>query len=162
MIENDKNLVKIRTTIDDTGERMWAIDLGGDLYQVDNIPFFAYDLHCGDVVRALAPDDDHVPVIVRIVRRGGHKTLRIVFQATCSADERTRILSDLRAREVAYEGMTADYFALDAEPTADYPAVCGFLFELERRGLLLYETGTTSDEPAHQKFPSDDRADTGH
>jgi hypothetical protein len=34
------------------GESVWALHLGDDLYGIRNVPFFAYGINWGDVVKA--------------------------------------------------------------------------------------------------------------
>lgn len=49
MAERDRILV----VQDDIIETLWAVHLGDDLYEIDTIPFFAYNLSLGDKVRAV-------------------------------------------------------------------------------------------------------------
>jgi hypothetical protein len=53
-------------------EGLWAINLGGGLYRVDNIPFFAKDLSLGDIVKAA--DSQGRLIISNVLDRGGHST----------------------------------------------------------------------------------------
>ena len=61
------------------GESMWAVDLGDDLYEIRNVPFYAYNLNVGDVVFATADSPDLKPEVRRVVRRSGHRTMRLFF-----------------------------------------------------------------------------------
>ena len=61
------------------GEAMWARPVGDDLYEIDNLPFYAYGINLGDVVRAVAPDDESKPEIQEVVEYRGHRTLRFFF-----------------------------------------------------------------------------------
>jgi hypothetical protein len=136
--------------------------LGDDLYEIDNIPFFAYDLHYRDIVRALAQDEQTVPVIVRIVRRSGHKTLRVAFEESTSDAQRSEVIARLEREGVIGERMRGRFYAFSVPPEGDYQGVCDLLFELEKKDILTYETGVTSDDASKQVFPSEDPSDHGH
>ena len=161
-MEKPGDLVHVRTKVDDTGERMWAKFLGDDLYEIDNIPFFAYDLHYGDVVRALAQDEQTVPVIVRIVRRSGHKTLRVAFDESTTDAQRADLIARLEGQGVIGEKMRGRFCAFSVPPERDYQTVCDLLFALENDGILTYETAVSSDDASKQMFPSEDPSDRGH
>jgi hypothetical protein len=60
------------------GERVWAFDLGDDLYRIDNVPWFVRDLAVGDVVVAVPPGPENHPVFRRIHTRSEHLTIRII------------------------------------------------------------------------------------
>ena len=119
-------------------ESLWARKVGEDLYEVENVPFFAYDLNYGDVVRAVAPSDDARPVVREVVRRGGHTTLRVVFR---KPDEprarRIAVLSDLGA---SFESWDDSFFALDVGPEGSVDAVVDRLERLEKLDILGFET----------------------
>jgi hypothetical protein len=122
------------------GESMWAVDLGGDLYELRNTPFYSYDLNFRDVVRARAGSPDVKPEVSEVVRRSGHRTLRVVFEDALPVDRRVPLLESLRDLLVSVEGATDAFFALDLEPEADITRVRGQLDEWERNGWLTYET----------------------
>jgi len=115
-------------------ESLWACRVGDDLYQLVDIPFFAYGLHYGDVVRAER-------VIRGVVRPSGHTTLRIVFRRD---DEprarRIGLMSELAAMKVSFEAWDDSFFALDVAPDGDVDAVIERLEWLEKRDVLGFET----------------------
>lgn len=115
-------------------ERLWARRTGGDLYELAAVPFFAYGLSFGDVVRA-------DPVVREIVRPSGHTTLRVVFRRD---DEprarRMAVLSELAPLKVSFESWGDAFFALDVAPDGDLDAVVERLERLEKRGVLGFET----------------------
>ena len=122
------------------GESMWAVDLGDDLYELRNVPFHAYGLNFGDVVRATADSPDLKPEIRAVVRRSGHRTLRVVFTGEQVESRMIALLESLNPLAVSFERSTAHYFALDLEPEADIARVRGVLDEWEDTGLASYET----------------------
>lgn len=60
-----------------TEESLWVLPSEGGLFQVDNIPFFAWDLALGDVVAA--DPEEGAWRFRRVIRRSGHATLRLLL-----------------------------------------------------------------------------------
>ena len=134
---------------------MWARDLGDDLYELHNTPFYAYDLNYLDVVYAVSDDPNRKPLIQRVERRSGHRTLRVVFDNSIPAPQRPIQLKALDKFGVTWEGSNATLFALDIADSGNYQAVCDQLWEWENAGILGYETcearvlGSFDAEPEH-------------
>jgi hypothetical protein len=124
------------------GESMWARPLGSDLYELRNVPVHAYGLNFLDVVEALPSIHIGVgkPVVCRVVERGGHQTLRVMFNDACPVERRLPMLESLRTWGGSVEGATPTLFAIDVDPSGDYDAICARLWEWEKEGLLEYET----------------------
>jgi hypothetical protein len=125
---------------DSNGESMWARALGGDLYELHNSPFSAYDLNYLDVVVAISVDPDKKPQVRSIDRRSGHRTLRFIFKSDTDREARDRMLAELGSIGTTYEGSNYTLFSLDIPPDQNYQAVCDKLWEWEQSGLLEYET----------------------
>ena len=60
-----------------TEESLWVLPMGEGLFQVDNIPFFAWELALGDVVTA--EPEEGMWRFRKVVRRSGHATLRLII-----------------------------------------------------------------------------------
>jgi hypothetical protein len=151
MSQHDEDLVKVYVELpgnEDFGsESFWAKPLGDDLYELRNSPWFAFDLHFYDVVRAIPEKPGEKPRIVEVVRRGGHKTLRVFFDKGLGESEQLSMLSQLHRWKAFHEHARGHFWAVDVEPDGDYQAVCNQLWEWEQAGKLEYETGTTKEEP---------------
>ena len=63
------------------GESMWAVDLGDDLYELRNVPFLAYGLNYGDVVRATQDGPGLKPEIRSVEILGADGTLLAQWNA---------------------------------------------------------------------------------
>ena len=122
------------------GESLWAEDLGGDLFRIRNVPFYAYGLNFEDVVRATADSPDLKPEVREIVKRSGHRTLRIFFDESYPEDGRIELLRQLNEHRAYFERATPSYFAIDIEPEGSYETVCDQLWAWENAGFLSYET----------------------
>jgi Domain of unknown function (DUF4265) len=140
-------LVKVFVALPDDApfetESLWAKPLGGDEYELRNSPWYAYDLHFYDVVRAISDQPDQKPRVVSVVRWSGHKTLRAIFSKTVAEPERLNMLRSLHQWRGFYENCDGNLFAIDVEPDGNYQAVCDQLWTWEKDGFLSYETGTT-------------------
>jgi Domain of unknown function (DUF4265) len=154
-----KNLIKVRIDLPSHwatgGESMWALPLGADLYELRNTPFHAYDLNLLDVVEARSSDPDLTPAILRVVRRSGHRTLRVRFSESTTVSDRIVRLESLASLKASFEGKNDAFFAIDVAPGGDYQGVCDQLAAWESEGALDYETceariaGSFDDRPQH-------------
>lgn len=123
-------------------ESFWAEPLGDDRYRLCSIPFYAYDLHYGDIVQAGA-GGDNLPTVSHVVEPSGHKTLRVLFGDELEADDVQRLLDGLTSRGTQATQIEGYFYALNVPPAADYQAICTLLWNQENAGWLRYETGTT-------------------
>jgi hypothetical protein len=122
------------------GESMWALPLGGDLYEIRNTPFYAYGINWGDIVRADSNDPKLKPEVREVVAPSGNKTLRVFLNKELSQTDQDAMLSALQHLDISWERADDHYVAIDIHPEADYQAVCDKLMELEQEGMLEYET----------------------
>jgi hypothetical protein len=122
------------------GESLWARPLGDGLYQIDNVPFCAYGLHSGDVVRAVAAQPDQKPQVQAVVRRSGHQTLRISFCDQLPAEAQEPVIAALHALGGELERANAQFLAIDIPPQVSVDAIREYLDEQEADGVLEYET----------------------
>lgn len=144
MSDSAENLTKVHIDLPHHwgtgGESLWVRPLGRDLYELRNVPFYAYDLNYLDVVHATEDAPDLKPSVRRVVRRSGHRTLRVFADETISPEHAVELLSTLQKSGASFERATARYFALDIEPNGDYDAITAQLEKWENDGLLAYET----------------------
>jgi hypothetical protein len=118
------------------GEYLWATTLGRDLYELLNIPFNVYGLNHRDVVRATAHQAHPDPEIRFVVRRSGHRTLRILFVRGVPRAVELETLGILKPLGVGFEGGGDGLYALDLAPEGDLAAVCGRLEQWCAVGLV--------------------------
>lgn len=139
-----------------SGESMWARPLGNDLYELHNSPFHAYGLNYLDVVLAISEDPNRKPIVRRVERRSGHRTLRILFTKHVSNPQRDILLKGLDRFGVTWEGSEGRLFSLDIPDDSQYQPVCDQLWAWEQAALLEYETcearmpGSFDDRPGEQ------------
>jgi hypothetical protein len=112
-------------------ETPWAKALGDDLYELDNLPWYAYGVSCGDVVEAFVGDDGR-PEMTRVVKKSGNRTVRVIFESPVpSTEESNDVLDALVSMGCSYEGLNRRYFSINVPPAADHTAVCAFLTKAE-------------------------------
>ena len=123
------------------GEALWALPLGDDLFELRNVPFYAYGLNFYDVVLAVQPTPDQKPSVLKVHRLGGHRTAWVTFCDERSGQERSELLKELNEWKGYYENADGTYFAIDVEPGGDYPAVLARLSAWQALGYLEFHTG---------------------
>lgn len=138
--ELTKVLVELPNHWATSGESMWVRQLGSNLYELLNSPFYAYDLNYRDVVYAVADDPRHKPVVRRVERRSGRRTLRAVFLEHVSEAQRTLLLKGLDRFGVTWEGAHGRLYSLDIPGESQYQPVCDQLLAWNQEALLEYET----------------------
>jgi hypothetical protein len=143
-LESPEGLTKIYVELPHhpsvAGESMWALAVGENRYELRNIPFHAYGLNFLDVVEAVAVADDERPVVRRLIRRSGNRTLRLCFDESALLEERVPLLRQLRPLGASFEGASQSYYAIDVPPEGDYEGVLKQLRAWSELGLLWFET----------------------
>jgi hypothetical protein len=121
---------------DDEVETLWAFDLGGGRYRLDNLPWYAYRVSLGDVLEA-APDGAGQLQMLRVVSKSGNRTLRLIYEGadlhTAWPTEIQETMDWLVERGCSYEGANRRYQAVNVPPEVDLTAVTTFLTEAEVR-----------------------------
>jgi hypothetical protein len=109
-------------------ETLWAYDLGGDNYKVDNLPFFAYSVSLHDVVLAPFDEAEGFATFERVLSKSGNRTIRVIFDPPLrEGNESRRILDSLVALGVEYEGANPTYVVLNLPPAVDFDEVVRIL-----------------------------------
>jgi Domain of unknown function (DUF4265) len=131
-----EDMVKVILDVSDdtfgiSGERVWAIPLGGDLYEIRNTPWHTCDVNWGDVVRAVAPSDNEWPRFVEVVRRSGHRTIHLFFYKDTEEKYRSDVLGRLKEWKANYENGDGKLYAVDIQPDGDLEGLFGYLEKLD-------------------------------
>lgn len=137
-MDKDQKLTKVHVRFAGGGESMWAREIEGDLFAVKNLPFFVFGLNFDDVIRA--PQVGPLREVRAVVRRSGHRTLRVVFHAYLSREEQQPQLDALKDLGGSFERGTDRLVAIDVPPGAAYDAMVALLTTLETEHKLVFET----------------------
>ena len=143
------DLVKVQLTgADGEVETPWARPLGNDQYELDNTPWFTYGLSWHDVIEARAPAPGEFPEFVRVVRKSGYKTIRLILDPPADASPDSQaILDRLRELGCSYEGMNNRLIAVDIPPSIDLMSIREFLITTEQEW-------EHADPEYHELFPN--------
>ena len=137
------------------GESLWAKPLGDDLYEITNIPFCAYGLNCGDVVRAKSDEPDLQPEVLGVVRASGNRTLRVNFNDP-DKDRQSPHIDAVTATGAWIERANTSFICINVPPQANYDDVRKYLDEQEATGILEYETCEARVPGSFDDAPEDD------
>jgi len=135
-------------------ELVWAEWLEPDIYQVWNVPFFAYNVNIADVVRCSA-DHDGVPLVQEILRRSGSQTLRLHFAAHAPDAEIERLLALVTARGGVVEKGQRTFWAVGFRSLIALERFAAGIAEAQAQGVLRLDDGYQPDLPL---FEPDARA----
>lgn len=142
MENKEEELVKLVIELPDsddgiTGERVWALPLGNDVYEIRNSPWNARNINWGDWVKAIAPSDDKWPVFVSIVSRSGHRTIHLHLHEA-GAPRREAILKQINRLGASYENSNNTMYAVDCPPEADPARIIQYLERLENEDAIHF------------------------
>ena len=129
-------------------EGLWAEPVEGNLYRLDNTPWFARGVAADDVIEAQT-DANGVLWFVQVLERGGRIVVRVIPRDDGPlGGDRQGILDVFEPLGVEAEGMATpvNMVALDIGPDAPLSAVKSLLGAGESEGRWFYEEGCTSDE----------------
>jgi Domain of unknown function (DUF4265) len=116
-------------------EGLWGEPAGEGAWQLDNIPFFAYDVSNRDVVAA--HETGERLVFDRVLERGGHSTLRVIFE---DLDTVNPVRAALKRMGCSTEAAhTKRLVAVDVRPDVSLDAVRAYLEAEAARTGLEYE-----------------------
>ncbi|HVB65597.1 MAG TPA: DUF4265 domain-containing protein [Nitrolancea sp.] len=147
---NQGQQVKVVFPLDEgPAETMWADDVGGGIYRLDNVPIFAYDVGLGDVFVGKSVDGDERLYFDRVVERSGDYTFRIIVLEDQWLDRRAEVeenLSRVRKFSSAESSWGTDGFAFNVLGKRDIEELESVLEEGARRGLWEWELSAGPDQ----------------
>jgi hypothetical protein len=124
-------------------EWMWARRVSDSTFKIDNIPFFAKSISCGDIVAA---EQTNKGLVFReLVQPSGHSTVRVIVHRGDRNDEQLRAVVEDVKQALRAMGCSAELshipslIAVDVPPEVNYQSVAAFLSQKEHDGLLGYE-----------------------
>jgi len=142
---NGMTKIKFRGPEGKYSETLWATPMGGDLYRLDNSPFFAYGVSWQDVVEAKKQEDDPFPDFCRCVTKSGNRTVRIVFEESRLSEPGAQsVLAQLVSIGCSYEGMQPRLVSVNVPAEVDLDHVARFL--TSQSGLQWEHADPTYDE----------------
>lgn len=121
---------------------MWAEPLGRGRYRIRNVPFYAYGISFGDVVRAAGHGADEL-LMERVEDRSGHSTYRIFVEEefTPESPEFGQFWQPVEQTGANYERGSDMLLAVDVPPSSNIDRVFQLLTAGESAGVWLFEEG---------------------
>jgi len=122
-------------------ESVWAERISTHRFRILNSPFFVFGVSYEDEVEA--QPDGEVFRFVKVVRRSGRSTYRVILQGGRTANDEEFAERWLAFREAGctYEGANEKYIAVDVPRGADVIALYSLLEDGERDGVWVFEEG---------------------
>ena len=108
----------------------WALALADNQYQLKNFPFFFYGLSFDDIFEALPTQvDDPRPYFTRIMKKSGHRTIRISFENSVQdSAESQNILTTLSKMGCGSEGSDGTcFFVINIQHHCNFEEICAYL-----------------------------------
>jgi hypothetical protein len=103
-------------------ETLWAFDLGGDHYRLDNTPWYAYGISWQDVLEA-RPDQDGQLQLVKVVSKSGNRTVRVTAEEPFKDEWLEKIVS----LGASYEGASRRYIGINIPQGLNLGVITSFL-----------------------------------
>ncbi len=129
-------------------EGLWAVPLDGQLYRVDNTPWFVRGVAAGDVVEARS-DPQGVLWFGAVKQPGGRLVIRIIPRSDGPlGGDRQAVLDHFATLGVTGEGISSpvSMVALDVGPSSPLSALKSLLSQGEADGRWYYEEGCITEE----------------
>ncbi len=118
-------------------ERLWAEEVGDRQFRLLNSPFFAYGLSLDDVVLGGKIDESGARPFVRVLRRSGRSTYRILVD---DQDRFEEYWQPLGAKGCTYES-SGKLVAVDVPASSDIYSVYSLLEAGEADSVWEFEEG---------------------
>lgn len=122
-------------------EQLWVRQVGENRFRVCCIPFFAYDISLGDEVE-VAPEGEKRYVVQRVIEDAGHYTFRVWFGESSDPTIREEVMNQIERLGWLFEWYSENLLAISVE-SAYAQEAADFLYQNQRLGRLIYETGRT-------------------
>lgn len=136
--------VKVRFPLDSDplgveAEWMWAKVVEPDLFELDNSPFHAYGISFEDLFKASYSEGAFT--FESIVKKAGHRTVRVRLTSSEGHSEFLGIWEPLSAMGCTFEGSQLErpLYSIDVPPTTSLENVIDYLARQEGAGMLEYE-----------------------
>jgi hypothetical protein len=120
----------------DDWETLWGQKVGTDLYRLDNIPFFARDVSCGDEIAA--ENCDGTLYYLKTVNQASNSVLRVVLYD----EDKTAMLRSRLAELGCETELIGNLVAIDIPGQVNLDVVLEFLESGEKLGNWEYETAS--------------------
>jgi len=120
-------------------ETLWAKEIGPNLFQIENSPFFIFGISADDVVSA--EEDGGILRFRGAVSRGGHSTYRVFLQdgRTINSSDFMNYWQPIGFLGATFENANNSFVSVDIPPGKDVAAIYALLQKGEDDGVWAFE-----------------------
>lgn len=130
-------------------EQIWANHRGNDLYQVWNLPAYAYNIELADIVRCRNSPDNELDAI-EVVEKSGSIGVWLYFSSESTGNEISHSISELTNAEEkrpTFEKFSTDFWGLSLRDEQHFKTVLPVLNALNKKLNMEYEIVSQIDKP---------------
>jgi hypothetical protein len=124
-------------------ESLWCI-ADGNNYVIDNIPFIAYNISYGDVIKVELVEKENAYYFEELIMASGNSTVRLLFDDIAQISSVRESLSLFGCESEAF--LDRNLLAINILKDVDYLPLKLFLDDGERGGKWQYEESCLSHE----------------
>lgn len=140
----DKERVKVWFELEEdwhkqATETLWAIKVGSDSYQLENVPFYVKGVSFGDIV-SVRVDDERL-MFQSIISTSGHSTYRIILSPETNDEKFINYWKSLEEIGCTYEKVRDKFYAIDVPAATDIYAAYSLLESGEENEVWDFEEG---------------------
>ena len=117
-------------------ESIWGVDLGNNLFKINNIPFYTKDVSFDDTVSVV--DIDGVLHYKKTIKSSGNSTIRIIF---FDGKEIEDCINAIQKMGCDYEKFSSTFIAINIPITTNLEIVLDYLEYLSFKEIADYEYG---------------------
>jgi hypothetical protein len=117
-------------------EQLWVKQVGERRFVMRSLPFFTYGVALGDEI-----ETDAEYLLSRVVRRSGHRLLRVAVERDAAADFHAEFHNLLEDERLLHEWRGLGYVAIDLPPQRDLARLTQWLDPRLEAATLHYEDG---------------------
>ncbi|HHK6020873.1 TPA: DUF4265 domain-containing protein [Neisseria subflava] len=117
-------------------ESIWGVDLGNNLFKINNIPFYSKDVSFDDTVSVV--DIDGVLHYKKTIKSSGNSTIRIIF---FDGKEIEDCINAIQKMGCDYEKFSSTFIAINIPITTNLEIVLDYLEYLSFKEIADYEYG---------------------
>lgn len=141
MTENLKKMtIKLEKTSwhDEIYESVWVKQINNNIYQLDNLPFYAYNISLNDFL--IGKFKDKILYFDIVGLHNGHSTYRIIKNKKSDLNEIIKkIQKEISIFKCSFEGNGKGLFSIDVPPDGDIDGLYNWLLEGEKENLWSFE-----------------------
>tara|TARA_R100000656_G_scaffold121302_1_gene96180 strand:+ start:1141 stop:1596 length:456 start_codon:yes stop_codon:yes gene_type:complete len=120
-------------------EAFWAKKVGDSIYNIENVPFFSYEVHFNDIVEAIPIESSSQLKIIKIVKPSNRFETRVVLNNFNLIENQEKLLYTFSLFDLEYEHAKNGFFAISLAKKSDISKFERALIPLVSEDLISYD-----------------------